>query len=171
MTETKKKGFGWGYLIIGILFIFTSMVAFYDPARNLRAFVFVFAGMAIVQGFWLIVDNNKSVLRIIAGILNILIGGFMIFNVYIAIATLPFIFSIWFISDSILRILALREIKDLGKGYYIFLLIMNLIGVAVGVMLFFRPILALLTLSFMVGFYLMIIGIDFIILAFSQHQK
>ena len=113
VTETKKKGFGWGYLIIGILFIFSSMVAFYDPARNLRAFVFVFAGMAIIHGFWLIVDNNKSVLRIIAGVLNILVGGFMIFNVYVAIATLPFIFSIWFISDSILRIFDLNEITEL----------------------------------------------------------
>lgn len=166
--QNSKKRFGWGYFIVGILFIFASMVAFFDPARNLVSFVIVFAAMAIVHGLWAIIESHKSILRIIMGILNIVLGVFMIFNIYYALAALPFVFSIWFIVDSTLRLFSIGFVRQYSTGHYIFLVIMNIIGIVVGFMLLSRPLVALLTLSFMVGFYFMTLGIDFIVLAFGN---
>ncbi|MGD9559601.1 MAG: HdeD family acid-resistance protein [Oscillospiraceae bacterium] len=166
-AKREKQGFGWGWLIIGILFIITAVLAFYDPAANLEAFAIVFAIMAIVHGIWLLALSGYGGLRILFGILDILAGVFMLFNIGLSLIALPFVFAIWFIIDSVFRLLNLGWTKALGTGYFWLSLILNVLGVIVGILLLFSPVTAALTLSFLVGFYLMMVGVECIVVAFA----
>ncbi|NLW77947.1 MAG: hypothetical protein GXY32_00850 [Ruminococcaceae bacterium] len=167
-NTTRKTGFGWGYLIIGILFIIVSLISFYNPGGDLTALAFVFAILAVLNGIRLIMGRRGSVLRLVAGILNIIIGVFLILNIYIAAAALPLVFAIWFIVESLFRLLTVGATRAMGTGYFVFSIIINILGIVLGILLLFNPITAALTLSFLVGFYLMLAGIECIVLAFAK---
>lgn len=171
--ETKST-FNWSYLLIGILFIFTSLVSFRNPGSSLVAIVYIFAISAICKGIFELFfrrkihnyTSHKSTALIVLGIFDICIGVFLFVNVNTGLVALPFIFAIWFIADSFMSLISSDIFKLRGQGYYWFNIILSIIGLIAGFMLLFNPITSALTLSFLVGFYLMIAGISFIINAF-----
>ncbi|MDR0993294.1 MAG: DUF308 domain-containing protein [Verrucomicrobiota bacterium] len=170
----EKSGdnqFRWGYLVLGMLFILASMLAFSFPILELGAMAYAFAFMAILRGIWLLTNRFGSALRVLVGILDILIGIFIIFNIYAMVMVLPYIFAIWFVLDSIFRLLSLGVIRPLGKGYVWFAMIVNLLGVIIGVMLLFHPVFAAWTLSMLVGFYFLLAGVDLVMVAFPANRR
>lgn len=174
MNEGKKQGFDWGALILGILFVLTSLISFQDPAGNLVAIVIFFAIFAIIKGIFEIFVRNrmkeltgyKSYAPIVLGVIDILIGVYFLFNLTIGVAALPFVFAIWFIVDSIFGLFTLDLAKSASTGYFWFALIVDILGIILGIILLANPLSSALTLSFLVGFYFMIFGITNIIYAF-----
>lgn len=174
MNEGKKHGIDWGALVLGILFVLTSLISFQDPAGNLVAIVMFFAIFAIIKGIFEIFVRNrmkdligyKSYAPIIMGIIDLLIGVYFLFNLNIGVAVLPYIFAIWFIVDSIFGLFTLDLAKSVSSGYYWFALIVDILGIILGFILLVNPLSSALTLSFLVGFYFMMFGITNIIYAF-----
>lgn len=174
MNETRRHGVDWGSLILGILFVLTSLVSFQDPAGNLVAIVMVFAIFAIVKGIFEIFARNKmkeltgykAYAPIVLGIIDIIVGVYFLFNLNVGIAALPFVFAIWFILDSVFGLFTLDLAKAVSTGYMWFVAIVDVLGIIVGVILLVNPVSSALTLSFLVGFYFMIFGIMQIVYAF-----
>lgn len=170
----KKTAFNWSYLFIGILFILTSLVSFKNPGSSLITIIYVFSLSAICKGVFELFfrrkihnyTSHKSTALIVLGIFDIFIGIFLVLNITTGLIALPFIFAIWFITDSFMSLISSDVFKLRGKGYYWFNVVLSIIGLITGVMLFFNPITSALTLSFLVGFYLMTMGILFIINSF-----
>lgn len=164
----RKRSFNWGYLLVGILFVAAGILALVNPVGNLEALAVAFAFLAVINGIWLLVNSRGSVWRVIGGVLDILIGVFFFANIYLAMAALPYIFAVWFIVDSLVRLATIGITRLLGTGYFVLSLILNILGVIVGVMLLFSPITSALTLSFWVGFYLLLAGVQALSLSFSR---
>lgn len=172
--EKKKHRVDWGSLLLGILLIITSLIAFKNPASSLLTIVVIFAVFAIVKGILEICIRNrmknltgfKIYVPIIVGILDIVVGVYLLFNLDVGLVTLPFIFAIWFLLDSFFGLFTLDFAKSISTGYFWFSLIVNILGIVLGVMLMFDPITSALTLSFLVGFYFMLFGILNIVYAF-----
>ncbi|MBF8807084.1 MAG: DUF308 domain-containing protein [Enterococcus lacertideformus] len=170
----ERKNLDWGSLLLGILFVLVSLMSFQDPVGNLVAIVFVFAIFAFLKGvFELFVRNRmkeltgyKGKMPLIIGIIDILVGIFFLFNIGAGVVALPFVFAIWFIADSILGLFTADLAKGISAGHYWFTVIINILGILLGIMLLFNPISSALTLSFLVGFYFMIFGINHIVYAF-----
>lgn len=169
MREKKMtKGFGWGFLIVGILFVFAALLAFANPTANLEALAYVFAVLAVVNGVWMILSYAGSVLRVIGGVLNLLLGVFFFVNTFLLVAALPYVFAVWFIANSLFNLLNAGSARVFGNGFYWFSVILGIIGIVLGILLLFQPAVAALTLAFMVGFYLMMIGVECIVYAFAR---
>lgn len=168
MENTKKRNIGWGYLLIGILFVIVAIISFSTPLANLGALAYAFAFVAIFNGIWLIINRSQHTLRLVAGIIDIIIGIFILFNITAAVIALPYIFAIWFILDSLFRLLTVGVTRLFGTGYFVLSLILNILGIIVGIMLLFSPALSASILSFLVGFYLMMAGVECIALAFTK---
>lgn len=165
--QQQKRGVNWGHLVVGILFVLAGILAFINPLGNLEALAMGFAFLAIIGGIWRIASPFGGVLRIVAGIFDILIGIFLLTNIYVAAMALPTVFAIWFIVDSLLHLVMLGYTRTLlGNGYFWLSLVINILGIIVGIMLLFSSVTAALTLTFLVGFYLLIAGIDLLIFAF-----
>lgn len=175
IEQGKKHGVDWGTLLLGILFIITSLISFQDPAGNLLAIVIIFGFFAILKGVFEIFVRNrmkyllgyKAYTPIILGIIDIFIGVYLLFNLNIGIAILPVVFAIWFIFDSIFGLFTLDFAKQVSTGYFWFTLIVDILGIILGFILLFNPLSSALTLSFLVGFYFMMFGITNIIYAFK----
>lgn len=55
----EKRGFDWGSLILGILFVIVALMSFQDPVGNLVAIVIVFGVFAILKGIFEIFLRNR----------------------------------------------------------------------------------------------------------------
>ncbi|EOH91566.1 HdeD family acid-resistance protein [Enterococcus villorum] len=170
----ERKTVDWGSLLLGILFVFVSLMSFQDPVGNLVAIVLVFAIFAFLKGIFELFLRNcmkeltgyKGKMPLVIGIIDILIGIFFLFNIGAGVIALPFVFAIWFIADSVLALFTADLAKGISTGYYWFTVVINILGILLGIMLLFNPISSALTLSFLVGFYFMIFGINHIVYAF-----
>ena len=161
----ERKTLDWGSLILGILFVLVSLISFQDPVGNLVAIVVVFAIFAFLKGIFEL-TGYKGKMPLVIGIIDILVGIFFLFNIGAGVVALPFVFAIWFIADSILALFTADLAKGYSTGYYWFTVIINILGVVLGCILLFNPISSALTLSFLVGFYFMLFGINHIVYAF-----
>ena len=172
----EKRGFDWGSLILGILFVIVALMSFQDPVGNLVAIVIVFGVFAILKGIFEIFLRNrfkdltgyKAKMPLVVGILDIIIGIFLLWNMNASVLALPFVFAIWFIVDSIFGLFNLDLARQHSNGYFWFSLIIDILGIIVGFMLLFNPISSALTLSFLVGFYFMMWGITQIVYTFRK---
>lgn len=82
---------------------------------------------------------------------------------------LSLLFPIWFIAHCISRLSHLHTIRmAAGNFTYYLTLALNIIGLALGFMMIFRPLVSLISVSYIVGAYLILLGIDSIIMAFSK---
>lgn len=172
----EKRSFDWVSLIVGILFILVSLLAFKNPGVSLVGLVIYFAITAIINGIHTLVIRRriknitgyKPTVMIVLGIIELAVGVVFLFNLNAGLFTLAFLFALWFISDSIRNLFFLEDAKLVSQPYYWFSLIMNILGIILGFSLLVRPIVSMLTLSFMVGFYFMMSGIIYIVGSFSK---
>lgn len=104
---------------------------------------------------------------LIIGVFDIILGFLLLFNLTTSIMALPFVFATWFLVDSIGGLFSLEQAKSLSTANYWLQLILSIVGILISISLLFDPITLALTLSFLVGFYLMWIGIFYIVEAFS----
>ena len=170
----QKRSVDWRNLLMGILFIIVALFSFQNPAGDLIAIVMVFAIFALLKGVFEIFARNKwkeltgykAKMPLLLGTVDILIGVFFLFNIRAGVLALPFVFAVWFIMDSVFGLFTLDLAKSISNGYYWFTLLVNVLGIFLGIILLFNPLSAALTLSFLVGFYFMMFGITHIIYAF-----
>ncbi|MGG5372721.1 HdeD family acid-resistance protein [Enterococcus sp. AZ196] len=170
----RKSTFRLPYFLMGLLFILVSLLSFRDPQSSLLAIVYVFALSAILKGIFELFfrrkihefTNQKSTFLIVLGVFDLLVGIFFLFNLSAGLVALPFVFAIWFLFDSIAGLLTASIYKIESTGYYWFHVIVNVIGILLGIMLLFNPLTSALTLAFLVGFYFMMAGISLIAYSF-----
>lgn len=174
MSNNRK--ISWGNLIVGIIFIIVALISFIDPTISLVTIVTVLAIAAIAEGIFQIfirrrfrqATGYRVTVILITGIIDIAVGIILLTNLYKSIAGLPYIFAIWFIIRSIEGLLTSGLSKLISNEYYWFKVIVNIIGIVVGIMLFKNPLSSVLTITFLVGFNFMQYGILNIIEAFSN---
>ncbi|AMB95925.1 HdeD family acid-resistance protein [Aerococcus urinae] len=172
MTE-NQQGVKWGDLIVGIIFIILAIISFRNPGVSLVSLIYFYAAGAIVSGIMnlytrhqlrQVSDQNYTVMLIV-GILNLIIGVILFFNVEIGFLTIPFLVAIWFISEGIGLLTSsslVGFVSPVGKGLSIFL---GIVGIIVAISIFFNPLSAYFTVVFLIGAYFLFAGIAHIIRA------
>ncbi|WP_314060875.1 DUF308 domain-containing protein [uncultured Vagococcus sp.] len=169
---TARK-FNIGRCLLGALFLWVSVLAFQNPGSDLIGLVLFFSLSAIIKGGLELVERKKMVAvegrhanqMVVIGIIDLLVGVFFLFHIALGVMISPFIFAIWFISDSVFSLMSLGLMKQRG-GRYWFSLVAGVIGIILGVMLFFNPIVSAITLAFLIAFYFLLTGINYLINAF-----
>lgn len=168
MNTKNENKFGWGFLICGLLFFACAVAVFRLPATALTAVAFVIVFSAALNGIWLLTNSMGLTSRIVVGILDLVLAVFLLINMKWTLLAVPWIFAFWFILDSIFRLISLDYVRPFGKGYFWFSLILNVLGVILGIVLLFNPMLSALVMTTLIGIYLLIAGIEFIVLAFAR---
>lgn len=112
------------------------------------------------------------VVSLIAGVFSILAGILILLNPAAGQWTLAIFFPIWFIAHCISRLANLGFTRMIaGTAYYLFSLIINILGLLLGFMLIFNPWASALSMSYIIGIYLILIGVGSIVMAFSNTDK
>ena len=173
----RRSGYGWFELSVGILLVVFGVVTLFRPERTLTGIVILYGIIAVVTGISDIVFYVRAerftgfgpTLSLISGIFSIM-AGFMLLvypnaGKWIMILLLP----IWFIAHGISRISHLNVIRfTAGKVDSCFILILSILGLLLGCMMIVWPSIAVFSAGFLIGAYLILLGIDNIVMAVSR---
>lgn len=166
--EITKKGFKLGYFALGGLFLLVSFYTFSNPSINLVSIIIVFAALAIYKGAIELVTNTKTkqLKGIIIGVVDIIVGIYLLLHIFLGLILLPYVFAIWFTVDSIILLTNHTKRGEEKNAIYWLLIILDIVGIVVGIALFFDPIVSSLTLSLLVSIYFLLAGINYLLSSF-----
>lgn len=173
----RRSGFGWLELVIGIVLIGLGVLAFARPDLALTGLVFAYGVAAVVMGvadliLFIQVERHTGfgpMLSLVSGVLSVMSGLMLAAFPGTGVIVLTVLFPIWFIAHCVSRLAHLGHIRFVaGEGIYWFTLIVNLIGLLMGVLMVFRPLFALSTLRFLAAAYLILLGVDSVVMAVSR---
>jgi len=160
----------WVLLFAGILSLLVGIAALVWPGKTILVVAIVFAVWLIVSGIFSIVRGFASgltggmrALFIITGILSLVLGIFAIRGEFQELYILSLFIGIGFLFRGFSTLFLGFENKD-GRGWNIFFGIVMLIG---GFIVLVWPGISLVTLTWVVGIWLVVIGIYEIIASFS----
>lgn len=160
----------WVLLFAGILSLIVGIVALVWPGKTIIVVAFVFAIWLIVSGIFSLVrgfahglSGGMRALFIITGILSLVLGIFAIRGEFQELYILSLFIGIGFLFRGFATLFLGFESKE-GRGWNIFFGIVMLIG---GVVVLVWPGISLVTLTWVVGIWLIVIGIYEVIAAFS----
>jgi uncharacterized membrane protein HdeD (DUF308 family) len=175
-SYNEKRGFDWGVFIAGVISVVLSIFLFANPGKGLQGLVIVLAVLLIMQGsVWISMYAGfhgifgLSWTTLLSGIFDILIGIFFLWDNKVGAYTIAILVAIWFIVDSVIGIVFAWHLRFFETGWYFFFnLLLNILGLVVGVMLLLRPVIAVMSTVYLIAIYLMIFGINEIALAFMH---
>ena len=172
----RRSGFGWLGLAIGIILIALGVLAFARPDLALTSLVFAYGVAAVVMGvadiiLYIEVERYTGfgpILSLIAGILSVMTGVMLVVYPRTGVVVLTVLFPIWFIAHCISRLVHLGHIRFVaGNGIYYFTMAVNIIGLLLGLLMLLNPLSTLTAIRLFAGFYLILLGIDSVVTAFS----
>jgi uncharacterized membrane protein HdeD (DUF308 family) len=167
----------WVFLFTGLLLIFTGLATLYNPLLTGRTLGILLGIIVVILGIGQIsfaIANRRLphlVLHLIMGVLDLLIGAFLLPYPDIIIVVLPFLLGFWFLvrgTSMILYAITLRRFARsgwgwvLGGGFFIALFALLVIGF---------PVFGFLTVVAWTAMALIITGIANILLAFRFKDR
>ncbi|AYM03756.1 HdeD family acid-resistance protein [Levilactobacillus yiduensis] len=178
MNRTRW-GFDWGEFILGILFIVAAAGLLRSPKIGLTGLAIIFAFMALLSGLTTIAGYKKlrdvtgirANFAVVFGVLDILIAVVFFFDMNSAIVTLGYLFALWFIFDSIERLLVASHLRDFGGLWFWLSVVLDVISLVIGIMLFIHPVAAALSLNVLIAFFFVIFGVNAIWIAIARSRS
>lgn len=177
MFQTKhfQKGFDWGEFVSGVLFILLAIYFFRRPGVALGSLVVLAAILAVVRGIVSLSSYSKfreimpvSWTMIVSGIIDIAIGLIFLFDTALGSMAIAYLFAIWFLIDSIVGLITGAHLRNFGNGWFILSIILDILGLAVGILMILQPMFAMVTIAFLISWFFLIIGINNVIVAFAR---
>ena len=172
----KLSGFGWLELIAGIAFVVLGIWAFMHPQVAMTGMVLAYGMAAVIMGIADIImyiqieryTGLSPVISLISGILSVMSGIMLLVYPAAGALVLTLLFPIWFIAHCISKLTHLPHIRRVaGNGMYAFTLVISIAGLILGFMMLFSPWLTLSTLRYFASAYLVLLGMDGIVMAIS----
>lgn len=173
----NRSRFGWIELIEGILLIILGIFSFIRPDNVLSGFVIFFGLVALCIGildivFYVRTEEHMGfapTISLISGSLSVLVGLMLLVYPGAVKWAFTLFFPLWFIAHCISRLSQLPILRVwTSKGHYYFVMVVNIIGLCLGILMFIRPVITLISLGYLIGIDMILLGIDSIILAFSK---
>ena len=173
----RRSGFGWLELVAGLLLIALGILIFVKPGFALSGLVFLYGLAAVVMGIADIVLyihverflGFAPTLSLISGILSVMTGVMLAAYPEAGVLVLTILFPIWFIAHAISRFAHLGHIRFVaGNGIYYVTLIINIIGLFLGILMVIRPLFTLTTIRCFASAYLILLGVDSVVMAVSR---
>ena len=173
----NKTAIGWGELILGVLLIILGIYTFINPSAAMTGVTLVYGILALITGivdiiFYVKLEQRTGfapALSLVCGILSIIAGILIMFNLAVGEWVLIILFPIWFIAHCIARLAHLPYIRmTSGTGYYYFTIVINILGLILGVFMIFDPFISFISASYVIGIYLLCLGIDSIVFSINM---
>lgn len=174
---TRRSGFGWLQLAIGIALIVLGVLALANPALALNGMVIAYGIAAVVMGvadilLYIRVERYTGlgpILSLISGILSVMSGVMLMLYPRAGVLVLTVLFPIWFIAHCVSRLMHVNHIRYVaGDGVFSFALVVNIVGLILGFLMLLSPHTTLSTLRWFAGIYLVLLGVDGVVTAVSR---
>ena len=151
----------WLSLVVGTLMIILGIWMLFTPAAAIMTVtMFISLGMLIfgiaeIYMFRSKHYGNHSVWVLASGIISTLLGIWLLFfpsGQAGMLLMLPFLFAFWVMSAGVARVSGAFSLKELGYASWGWVLALGVVGVLLGFLLMFNPLISILTIAALIGF-------------------
>ena len=166
----------WAAAIRGVIAILIGAFAIFAPAATLIALVMIFAAYALVDGVFAIVLAIRGARKherwgwlLVNGIISIAAAAIAVLFPGLTAFAFAILFAVWAIfSGSASLVAGIQLGKEHGRWW---LILGGLIAIFFGIWAVFVPPLAMLALSYMVGFQAFLAGFTLLALAYRLREQ
>lgn len=157
----------WSSLIMGTLLLIVAVIIFSYPVKNFYTLTWLIGLFILINGVIQllfrraarVLAGSGSGLIVVIGIIDIIFGLLVIFNVGASSTFFIFMFAAWFIVSSIIGLMTISKQSRL-KGLSI---IVNVLGLLLGIILLFNPMMGMILVSTMIAITFAILGVTYVI--------
>ncbi len=157
----------WSSLIMGTLLLIVAVIIFSYPVKNFYTLTWLIGLFILINGVIQLLFSRAaralagsgSGLIVVIGIIDIIFGLLVIFNVGASSTFFIFMFAAWFIVSSIIGLMTISKQSRL-KGLSI---IVNVLGLLLGIILLFNPMMGMILVSTMIAITFAILGVTYVI--------
>lgn len=173
----RRSGFGWFELIEGILLIGLGVYSLFKPMQSLMGLMILYGVGAVVSGVGDIILYCRlekymgfgPTVSLISGVVSLLVGIVLMLHPGAGSWAALVLFPLWFLCRCIGRIAHLSYARPMiSRGYFTFALIVNILGLILGVLMLIYPRLSLVSLNLILAFVLLLTGVDTLVEALSK---
>ena len=173
------KNINWVYVVGGILLIVGSIFSFTHPLATFATLAVMLGVVTIARGIMLILDYNKlkklspsrANFSLVLAVFLIILGIIFFANPSFSVIVLTFAVAFWFILDAIHGIANAGMYKEIGNWPYTLGIVLSILLLISGIILLFNPVITLLSIPFLIGCALMVIGLIHIVYGFVGQSK
>lgn len=167
----------WVEFVVGILLIIFGIYTLLHPGRTLNWIVILYGIFAMVMGILDIVFYIRAerytgfgpIISLVSGIFSIMAGVMLLVHPNSGKWVMILLLPIWFIAHCVSRLSRLHITRMVqGSFYYYFTLVINIIGIILGCVMIIWPSVLLFSIGFIIGAYLILLGVDNIAAAFHE---
>ncbi len=157
--EIRKTAGIW-HLIAGILMALLGVFIWLNPAATLLALALYIGIVFIVvgAGYFAASFSFRSGWYLLVGILDILVGIVFVSNLGVSAASLPIIFAIWCLAVGAIQVASAFQLRSEGFPWG-WSLSVGLLGIVFGFLILAYPALGALTITALMGAYVMLYGL------------
>ena len=159
--ENGKVKIGKSLPIFGVLAIIAGIATCFNPDSVLLAMalylgiVFLAGGIGYVYSF----VQTRSGAWLALGLLDIAVGLILITHLGITALSLPIILAFWALSVGVIQTAFAFEMKDAGFSSWKWTLTNGILGIAFGLLVAAHPVVGAVTISVLLGAYLILFGV------------
>ncbi|WP_204193804.1 MULTISPECIES: DUF308 domain-containing protein [unclassified Staphylococcus] len=166
MAQDNNK-LKWSSLIMGTLLLIVAVIIFSYPVKNFYTLTWLIGLFILINGVIQLLfrraaralAGSGTGLIMVIGIIDIIFGLLVMFNVGASSTFFIFMFAAWFIVSSIIGLLTISKQSRL-KGLSI---VVNILGLLLGMILLFNPMMGMILVSTMIAITFAILGVTYVI--------
>lgn len=163
----QNGGLKWSSLIMGTLLLIVAIIIFSYPVKNFYTLTWLIGLFIFINGIIQLLFRRASRalagrgtgLILVIGIIDIIFGLLVMFNVGASSQFFVFMFAAWFIVSSVIGLLTVSQQGRLK----LLSIIVNILGLILGIILLFNPMMGMILVSTMIAVTFAILGITYII--------
>jgi len=159
--------------VLGVLSIILGLLAIAYPGRTVVIVAIFFAAWLFVTGIYEVIvsftrdgDTAMRVFHAIIGVLAVIVGFALLRTPFQSVEVLIFVLGVFWLVQGIMTFVAAFSVKQ-GRNWGIFI---GILGVLAGIVILAYPIDSALTLAFIGGIWLVILGIMQIVAGFQLRR-
>ena len=164
----------WLITLKGIIFIFLGVYIFKYPVSGMLGLI-VYGGVSLcLSGIILTIfalitrkTNKGWAWQMGEGFLDIIIAVILLLNIGLTAITLPFVFAFYAIFTGIFWTIQAIFFKRNGYRFWIVALLAGLFSILIGILMFYRPVIAAFTIVGIIGIMFMVHGFFLCLFSFE----
>ncbi len=171
--EMKK-----GALLTAVLYIVLGLILIIWPGMTAMIVSYTFASILAVMGLGYVISYfvqkaKEPFLRydLVIGLVLLILAAFIFFKVDAVISLIPFLLGFAVSFDGIVKLQHAIDLKRLQYRNWLLVLLLSLLGIALGIVLIIDPFKAMETLLLLIGIGLLFSGITDIITVICLAKK
>lgn len=161
-----RAKYWWLIALKGLIFIFLGIYILKFPVSGMLGLIVYGGALLFLSGIVMILFSISSrkvnpnwKWQISEGILDILLALVLLSNIGLTANTLPYVFAFFGILTGIIWLMESFYFKRSKYGYWPLALLAGIFSMLIGILIFYRPVLAALTIVGIIGIMFIIQGI------------